>query len=140
MEYIQDDAINHQKNEFESIFKVPHKDQMTSSLISTTSSLTSPVDSGVQLLDSESEIASVMSTSGMGCDGISNIDCENASDPETNCKKSVTGKLKRKEEIMTSSDIVNQNVEEFLGKFYGNVYLAKIVINLFFNVLIFVVN
>lgn len=39
--------------------------QMTSS---TTSSLASPGDSGVQLLDSESEITSVMSVSGIGCD------------------------------------------------------------------------
>ncbi|EFA03830.1 uncharacterized protein prd1 [Tribolium castaneum] len=39
--------------------------QMTSS---TTSSLASPGDSGVQLLDSESEITSVMSVSGLGCD------------------------------------------------------------------------
>jgi hypothetical protein len=43
--------------------------QMTSS---TTSSLASPGDSGVQLLDSESEVTSVMSVSGIGCD-IDNI-------------------------------------------------------------------
>lgn len=35
--------------------------QMTSSTISTISSLASPVDSGVQLLDSESELTSAMS-------------------------------------------------------------------------------
>ncbi|XP_018577712.1 uncharacterized protein LOC108916016 [Anoplophora glabripennis] len=39
--------------------------QMTSS---TVSSLSSPVDSGVQMLDSESELTSVMSVSGLGCD------------------------------------------------------------------------
>nr|XP_023023284.1 uncharacterized protein LOC111511501 [Leptinotarsa decemlineata] len=39
--------------------------QMTSS---TVSSLSSPIDSGVQLLDSESEVTSVMSVSGFGCD------------------------------------------------------------------------
>lgn len=45
--------------------------QMTSSMASltTSSSLASPVDSGVQLLDSESsEIASLMSMSGIGSD------------------------------------------------------------------------
>lgn len=39
--------------------------QMTSS---TVSSLSSPVDSGVQMLDSESELTSVMSVSGLACD------------------------------------------------------------------------
>ncbi|XP_050309499.1 uncharacterized protein LOC126745604 isoform X2 [Anthonomus grandis grandis] len=41
--------------------------QMTSSTVSTISSLASPVDSGVQLLDSESELTSVMSNVS-GCD------------------------------------------------------------------------
>lgn len=67
--------------------------QMTSSVLSTTSSLASPVDSGVQLLDSESEITSVMSVSGI--DAIPNLESD------------YTQKL----EVMTKSDIVNQNVE-----------------------------
>lgn len=67
--------------------------QMTSSLASMTSSLASPVDSGVQLLDSESEITSVMSVSGV--DTIPTLETDN------------TEKL----ELMTKSDIVNQNVE-----------------------------
>lgn len=66
--------------------------QMTSSIISNTSSLASPVDSGVQLLDSESEIASVMSASGAS---IPNLERD---DPE-------------KVQVMTCSDIANQNVE-----------------------------
>ncbi|KAG5888922.1 hypothetical protein JTB14_019418 [Gonioctena quinquepunctata] len=49
--------------------------QMTSS---TVSSLSSPIDSGVQLLDSESEITSVMSVSGFGCD-IDSISLESES-------------------------------------------------------------
>lgn len=49
-------------------FDPPNDTQMTSSILSITSSLTSPVDSGVQLLDSESDITSVMSMSGTGCD------------------------------------------------------------------------
>ncbi|XP_044266203.1 uncharacterized protein LOC123012390 [Tribolium madens] len=51
--------------------------QMTSS---TTSSLASPGDSGVQLLDSESEITSVMSVSGIGCD----IDADKPDNKEFN--------------------------------------------------------
>lgn len=74
--------------DYEATGKQKKKDQqMTSSLISSTSSLASPVDSGVQLLDSESEITSVMSVSGFDAD-----DAE-------------------KSEVMTRSDIVNQNVE-----------------------------
>ncbi|KAF5281278.1 hypothetical protein FQA39_LY05164 [Lamprigera yunnana] len=53
--------------------------QMISSIISLTSSLTSPVDSGVQLLDSESEITSLMSVSGFVSDSdILNLDDENS--------------------------------------------------------------
>ncbi|KAK9869653.1 hypothetical protein WA026_003401 [Henosepilachna vigintioctopunctata] len=51
---------------------------MTSSSTSMNSSLSSPVDSGVQLLDSESEATSVMSASGTGCEieSILNLDIE----------------------------------------------------------------
>lgn len=45
-----------------------NQDIMTSSILSITSSLSSPVDSGVQLLDSESELTSVMSNSCTGYD------------------------------------------------------------------------
>ncbi|CAG9765968.1 unnamed protein product [Ceutorhynchus assimilis] len=49
--------------------------QMTSSTISTVSSLASPVDSGVQMLDSESELTSVMSNvSGCENDTLSTLD------------------------------------------------------------------
>lgn len=41
--------------------KKNNETQMTSSTLSTISSLASPVDSGVQMLDSESELTSVMS-------------------------------------------------------------------------------
>lgn len=67
--------------------------QMTSSMLSTTSSLASPVDSGVQLLDSESEVTSVMSASGI--DAIPNLEPDDL----------------EKSELMTKSDIDNQNVE-----------------------------
>lgn len=80
--------------DYETSGKQKKKDQqMTSSLISTTSSLASPVDSGVQLLDSESEITSVMSVSGF--DAIPNLEADDS----------------EKSEVMTKSDIVNQNVE-----------------------------
>ncbi|XP_044752613.1 uncharacterized protein LOC123312313 [Coccinella septempunctata] len=48
--------------------KTQNISDMTSSTTSMTSSLSSPVDSGVQLLDSESEGTSVMSASGTGCE------------------------------------------------------------------------
>lgn len=73
---------------------------MTSSMLSTTSSLASPVDSGVQLLDSESEVTSVMSASGI--DAIPNLEPD----------------YTEKTEVMTKSDIVNQNVESLdISKF-----------------------
>lgn len=78
----------------DTMIKQKKKDhQMTSSMLSTTSSLASPVDSGVQLLDSESEVTSVMSASGI--DAFPNLEPDD------------TGKS----EVMTKSDIVNQNVE-----------------------------
>lgn len=91
--------------DYEVTSKQKKKDQqMTSSVISTTSSLASPVDSGVQLLDSESEITSVMSVSGF--DAIPNLETD-----ET-----------EKSEVMTKSDIVNQNVESLdIGQFSGSV-------------------
>lgn len=45
-----------------------NKADMVSSTISVSSSLTSPVDSGVQLLDSENDLLSVMTNSGLGSD------------------------------------------------------------------------
>lgn len=48
--------------------KIQNTTDMISSTTSMTSSLSSPVDSGVQLLDSESEATSVMSASGTGCE------------------------------------------------------------------------
>ncbi|XP_030758384.1 uncharacterized protein LOC115884070 isoform X2 [Sitophilus oryzae] len=58
--------------------KKNNETQMTSSTISTISSLASPVDSGVQMLDSECELTSVMS-GGSGCenDVIPNIESDN---------------------------------------------------------------
>ncbi|CAG9825381.1 unnamed protein product [Phaedon cochleariae] len=115
--------------------KIPqeiHDGQMTSS---TVSSLSSPVDSGVQLLDSESEITSVMSASGFGCDIdtlTTDIDKEQLeesdifpknkeAEPKINgemlsfeyykaCEK--LGPIDHPEQVkmMTRSDIMNQNV------------------------------
>lgn len=45
-----------------------YKADMVSSIISVSSSLTSPVDSGVQLLDSENDLLSEMTNSGLGSD------------------------------------------------------------------------
>lgn len=53
---------------FSEDFKKTSQEIMTSSTASANSSLTSPGDSGVQLLDSESELTSVMSVSGIVCD------------------------------------------------------------------------
>lgn len=53
---------------FSEEFKKNSQEIMTSSTASANSSLASPVDSGVQLLDSESELTSVMSGSGIACD------------------------------------------------------------------------
>lgn len=60
---------------YDDFYKKHEQDaQMTSS---TVSSLASPVDSGVQLLDSESEITSVMSNSVFGCDDqIFTLECD----------------------------------------------------------------
>lgn len=49
-------------------FKKSQNYQDTQMTSSTVSSLSSPVDSGVQMLDSESELTSVMSVSGLACD------------------------------------------------------------------------
>ncbi|XP_056631113.1 uncharacterized protein LOC130441444 [Diorhabda sublineata] len=95
--------------------------QMTSS---TVSSLSSPVDSGVQLLDSESEITSVMSVSGYNCD-IENIPTDsnkisnkyNISDKilihqeqVKEEKRDIEKPLIEEVKVMTKSDIINQNV------------------------------
>lgn len=79
--------------DYEASSRQKKKEQMTSSVLSATSSLASPVDSGVQLLDSESEITSVMSTSGI--DTIPNLEVDDI----------------EKSEVMTKSDIVNRNVK-----------------------------
>lgn len=60
----------------EEILKKPQDFADTTMTSSTVSSLSSPIDSGVQLLDSESELTSIMSNSGFGCDIDTNIDCE----------------------------------------------------------------
>lgn len=94
---------------------------MTSSILSMTSSLTSPVDSGVQLLDSESDITSVMSMSGIGCD----LDCSSSFEVPscTNNKiedsqiihiievapPSKENLMVQPQHVMTKSDIANQN-------------------------------
>lgn len=93
-------------------FSKPGDDhQMTSSMVSASSSLTSPVDSGVQLLDSESEITSVMSVSGMGCD----IDTMQNLERDDDSPKKLVSVMKSLEEpkpqVMTNSDIDNQNVQ-----------------------------
>lgn len=89
--------------------------QMTSS---TVSSLSSPVDSGVQLLDSESEITSVMSVSGFISD-IENIpsDINKTSKlekrrEELEEKHDVEKPLIEEVKSMTKSDIINQNISE----------------------------
>lgn len=58
------------------ILKKPQDFQDATLTSSTVSSLSSPIDSGVQMLDSESELTSVMSNSGFGCDLDTNKDCE----------------------------------------------------------------
>lgn len=93
-----------------------HQDvQMTSSIVSTTSSLASPGDSGVQLLDSESEITSVMSFSGFGCDIDTIPNLESDEKPLKVTKQESTDVSKKnsveKQQIMTKSDIDNQNVQ-----------------------------
>lgn len=60
----------------EEIMKKPQDFPDATLTSSTISSLSSPIDSGVQMLDSESELASIMSNSGFGCDVDTNVDCE----------------------------------------------------------------
>lgn len=108
--------------------KMQQDQQMTSSIISATSSLASPGDSGVQLLDSESEMTSVMSASGMGCDmdiipNLENDDTINRIAEQGN--KNIVDKenthsdfaeclpQKLKKPVMTGSDIANQNIEQY---------------------------
>ncbi|XP_072376863.1 uncharacterized protein prd1 [Diabrotica undecimpunctata] len=105
--------------------------QMTSS---TVSSLSSPVDSGVQLLDSESEVTSVMSVSGYACD-IENVPVDtNKIDKECDCdsveidkklqldeKHDVEKPFVEEVKLMTKSDIINQNVYEEYKKMSSSV-------------------
>lgn len=99
--------------------------QMTSS---TVSSLASPVDSGVQMLDSESEVTSVMSASGLGCDidAIPALDSDlvtkNIENKLTNIPDLISHELlshksptnEKNEQVMTKSDIDNQNtIQDF---------------------------
>lgn len=58
----------------EAISKKPQDFADATMTSSTVSSLSSPLDSGVQMLDSESELTSIMSNSGFGDD--TNLDCE----------------------------------------------------------------
>lgn len=125
-------------------------DIMTASLVSVTSSLSSPIDSGIQMLDSESELTSVMSSS---CD-IDNLPTleqeeleENKKDEQTEKKDNIEkdeqmlakvegrtpftksvetlqvdslfpkaadddSKLTKERNVMTKSDIANQNVTQ----------------------------
>lgn len=85
--------------------------QMTSSITSRTSSLTSPVDSGVQLLDSESEITSLMSISGITNDMESNSNFDNDDISKHNdLLKSSTTKIINKAKPTTSIN-EKQNIE-----------------------------
>lgn len=85
--------------------------QMTSSILSVTSSLTSPVDSGVQLLDSESEVTSVMSMSGMTLD--SNVVAENNGAVIDTVKNTVMQDyIGPSKETVTTSDCVVKDIEK----------------------------
>lgn len=91
---------------------VKHKDMM-SSTISVTSSLTSPVDSGVQLLDSESDLTSVMSASGFDLDKDpdSQADCDKLNEMFNSLvSKEITDIVDEEKHVMTKSDIANQNI------------------------------
>lgn len=106
---------------FSKVCDPPNELQMTSSIASVTSSLTSPVDSGVQLLDSESDVLSVMSMSD------SNLLSETKEIEKSNTIQHLSDLNKIAENnpdylkfnadlsnlqqnIMTKSDIANQNV------------------------------
>ncbi|CAH0558194.1 unnamed protein product [Brassicogethes aeneus] len=89
---------------FEEPLKSKEKqDQMTSSTIS---SLASPGDSGVQMLDSESELTSVMSSSGYGCE----IEDDKKKVIYEEFPKNKDVLKIEKGEVMTKSDIANQNI------------------------------
>ncbi|KAL1497160.1 hypothetical protein ABEB36_008165 [Hypothenemus hampei] len=98
--------------------------QMTSSTISTISSLASPVDSGVQLLDSESEHTSVMS----GGDTVNETDlsCNNGTErSQIDTAKGTAWKdIEMSPAKFTDSDFANKNV-------IGNVILSKSAPNYF---------
>lgn len=130
-------AENVEKHEdLKFIPKLQQDQQMISSILSATSSLASPGDSGVQLLDSESEVTSVMSASGIGCDidiipnlenddNINKVDIDereskeideknNSSDfayPSAGHHFQKSNKIEKR--VMTGSDIANQNVEHY---------------------------
>ncbi|KAK5646949.1 hypothetical protein RI129_005413 [Pyrocoelia pectoralis] len=99
-----------------------HENPMISSMVSLTSSLTSPVDSGVQLLDSESEMTSLMSMSGFVCDSDTGINMDE--DNEKQKSKGVICKTNKenldithdhpkvKPVFMTESDIDNHNIND----------------------------
>lgn len=116
---------------FSKICDPPNDLQMISSIVSASSSLTSPVDSGVQLLDSESDVLSVMSMSGTACDIDSNLLTETKEMERSNTTEQLSDTNKVSENnpdylkltidkeiilanlqqnIMTKSDIANQNV------------------------------
>lgn len=73
------------------ILKKPLDFPDTTMTSSTVSSLSSPLDSGVQMLDSESELTSVMSNSGFGCDGDTSLEFEKTfkKDGQTDLKKDI---------------------------------------------------
>ncbi|KAF7283348.1 hypothetical protein GWI33_000859 [Rhynchophorus ferrugineus] len=130
---VENMEINNLKKQ-EDTPKKNNETQMTSSTVSTISSLASPVDSGVQMLDSESELNSVMSgVSGCETDTLSNQDIESKmmkqkiSMSKTNNDISSINKIKDKEKIdkialekygekmdmisnFTKSDCVNKNI------------------------------
>ncbi|KAF2896106.1 hypothetical protein ILUMI_10065 [Ignelater luminosus] len=93
--------------------KITQQDgQMTSSIASATSSLTSPVDSGVQLLDSECEITSLMSMSGIGSDFDTTANVDNEEINRENSKNSeplkvCSPKPSSDKEISPQEDIIN---------------------------------
>lgn len=84
----------------EEILKKPQDFPDSTMTSSTVSSLSSPLDSGVQMLDSESELTSIMSNSGFGVDCETNLDCEKS--------------FKKDEisEIQTKTDIVCEKVKK----------------------------
>lgn len=95
--------------------------QMTSSIASATSSLTSPVDSGVQLLDSECEITSLMSMSGIGSDFDTTANLDNEETNKENIKgseslKVCSSKTRSDKEISPEEDVMNDIEDDSINE------------------------